>query len=143
MERLSKALGRGNKKKGKKSGQPTEVQEIGQNRSINFNKEESDMLLAACREIQIQNGKTELNFTAHEMQQIHELYSANNEGIPRTQLHLSNRLKTMKKEFNIFRELSTKSGWKWDYENHMVIPPSPDVFAELIKVRQFKFLNSF
>lgn len=130
-------------KKGKKSGQPAEVQEIGQSRSINFNKEEYDMLLVPCREIQIQNVKTDLNFTSSEMQQIHALYSANNKGIPQTQLHLYNRLKTMKKKFNIFIELSTKSGWSWDYENHMVVQLSHVVFAKLNKVRQFKFLNSF
>ncbi|KAF3324141.1 Myb/SANT-like DNA-binding domain-containing protein [Carex littledalei] len=91
------------------------------------------MLLEAAREIQNLIGKTDLNFTKHEMQQVHASYCAMSKGITRTQHQLANRLKTLKKEFNIFRELATKSGWSWDYENHMIVPPTPVVLAELIK----------
>lgn len=135
MERLGRNSRRVNKKKGKKSSQLEDVQEVVQSRSVNFSKEESDMLLEAAREIQNIIGRTDLNFTKHEMQQVHAFYSAKSNGIARSQDQLLNRLKTMRKEFNIFRELATKSGWSWDYEYHVVVPPSPEILEEMIKVR--------
>jgi hypothetical protein len=75
MDQLGKALGRaGRKKKGRKSDPSVEGVETIQTRSANFSKEETDLLLIAAQEIQSNTGKTNLNFTTHEYQQVHAFF---------------------------------------------------------------------
>jgi Myb/SANT-like DNA-binding domain len=90
--------------------------------------------LNAAQEIQSNNAKTNLNFTTHELQQVHAFFSARTKGISRTSEQLNNRIKTLKKEYNIFRELATKSGWGWDYDNHVPVPPTAEILRELCQV---------
>jgi Myb/SANT-like DNA-binding domain len=62
------------------------------------------------------------------------LFSANTNRIELTVDQLINRIKTLKKEYNNFRELASRSGWSWDYENHVPVAPTLDILRQICQV---------
>jgi hypothetical protein len=71
---LARPLSRLPREGNKKSSGPAKNMESFQTRSANWGKEETDLLLNASQEIQSNNAKTNLNFTTHELQQVHAFF---------------------------------------------------------------------
>jgi Myb/SANT-like DNA-binding domain len=134
MDRFGKTLVKVTKRRKQKSSGPAENIKSFQTRSANWGKEETNLLLNAAQEIQSNNTKTNLNFTKHELQQVHAFFSTRTKEISRTSEQLNNIIKIFKKEYNIFRELTTKSGWGWDYDNHVLVLPTTEILRELCQV---------
>jgi len=134
MDRVRKALGMSSKKRIK--NQASSHQEAIHTRSPNWGVQETHVLLHAAREVQLNSGRTDLNFTTTQWNKIYEIFKRKDTN-SRILVQLQNRIKTLKREFTNFRELANKSGWGWDPENHVPVPPDENTWAELLNVSNY------
>lgn len=49
-------------------------------------------------------------------------------------MHLKNRLKVLKRNFNLFHGLAIRSGWSWDNQNNVPVPRDSIMWEEVIAV---------
>jgi Myb/SANT-like DNA-binding domain len=90
-------------------------------------------LLNAIEDAQLHYVKKDLKFTTQEWNHICELHNVK-EGRFRSSESIKNRIKTLKAEYINWRELANRSGWGWDYEKHVPIPPHPDAWKVVTRV---------
>jgi Myb/SANT-like DNA-binding domain len=90
--------------------------------------------LIAAQEIQSITRKIDLNFTTPEYQQVNAFFPAKTNIIEWTMDQLINRIKILKKEYNNFKESTSRSGCSWDYENHMSVAPTIDILRQICQI---------
>lgn len=115
---------------------------LGIGRSPNWTLRQDKILLDLLIDEYQKNYASQGTFKSHVFQDILERFN-NTACVRKNKDNLFNRWRNIKKVYHLYEQLRNRSGWGWDEERNLPVPPDEDSVQAAIAVRQILYLSMY